>query len=95
MNVPRYFSVRWRAEVPFTRLFWRDLLVWGSLLNLSVLIAGLMLIAKGYPTQWALVAHLLILPYNLFLVLSIWRWPKAHGLFKGVAGGWLLLMSLA
>jgi len=91
----RFFSERWEARIPFQELFWRDLLVFGTSLNVLVTFVGLLLIAQGYPSYWAVIAHLLVLPYNLFLVLSVLRWPNVRHTFKFAAGGWFLLTSVA
>jgi hypothetical protein len=95
MSARRYFSERWRARIPFRDLFWRDLVIWGTLLNLLFTFLGLMLIAQGYPSSWAVVSYLLVLPYNLFLVIAVLRWPGANVSYKIVAGAWLVLTSLA
>jgi hypothetical protein len=90
-----YFSERWKARIPFRDLFWRDLIVRGTLINVLITFFGLMLIAQGYPPSWAVVLHLLVLPYNLFLAIAVLRWPGANVSFKVVAGAWLILASLA
>lgn len=95
MRIQHYFSKRWKAKIPFRDLFWRELIVRGTLINLLVAFLGLMLIAQGYPSLWAAIAHLVILPYNIFLVLAILRWPGVKSSFKAVAGVWLVLTSLA
>lgn len=94
MMTSRYFSGRWKAQVPFSSLFWRDLILRGTLLNLFFFIFGLMFLAQGYPAAWVLAAHFLLLPYNLFLVLSVWRWPGVKVIFKVVSGVWFVLMAL-
>ncbi len=93
MSTSKYFSGRWKAQVPFPSFFWRDLILRGSLLNISVFIIGLMLLARGYPASWVLASQLLLLPYNLFLVLSVWRWPGVRVIFKAISGGWFVLMA--
>lgn len=91
----RYFSDRWQARIPFRQLFWQDLIIRGTLINLCFTFLGLMLIAQGYPSSWAFTAYLLVLPYNLFLVITVLRWPGASVSFKAAAAGWLFLTSLA
>jgi hypothetical protein len=93
MSTAKYFSSRWKAQVPFPSLFWRDLILLGSILNLLVFIIGLMLLAQGYPAAWAVAASFLLLPYNLFLVLSVWRWPEVNVIFKVISGAWFVLMA--
>ena len=95
MTSLRFFSERWEARIPFQKLFWRDLLVFGTGVNVLVTFVGLMLIAQGYPPYWAVITHLLVLPYNMFLVLAVLRWPNVRTTFKVAAGGWLLLTSVA
>lgn len=95
MSARRYFSERWRAQIPFRSLFWRDLIVRATLINLLSTFMGLMLIAQGYPSSWAFVLYLLVLPYNLFLAISVLRWPGANVSYKIAAGAWLVLASLA
>jgi hypothetical protein len=91
----RYFSERWHAAIPIQDLFWQDLIVRGTLINAAITFLGLMLIAQGYPSLWALGLHLLVLPYNLFLVLAVVRRPDAQMSFKLGAAGWLILTSVA
>ncbi len=71
------------------------MIVWGTLINLFVTFFGLMLIAQGYPTSWAVVTHFMVLPYNIFLVLAVFRWPDAKASSKTAAVIWLVLASLA
>ncbi len=95
MDAWHYFSKRWQAQVAFGDLFWKDLIVCGTLVNLLITFFGLMLIAQGYPSSWAVMMHFLVLPYNIFLVLAVLRWPEAKMWFKTSAGAWFVLTSLA
>ena len=68
-----FFVRRWRRQVPLGPLFWRDMIVIGSALNLAFAFAGLM--ALGFKAD-LLVAILVFhapLPYNFFIVGAIWR----------------------
>ena len=71
---PLSFVVRrWRRQVPIGLLFWRDMVLVGSALNLAAAFAGLM--ALGFKAD-LLVAMLVFhapLPYNFFIVGAIWR----------------------
>ena len=72
-----FFIRRWRRQVPLGLLFWRDMVVVGSALNLAAAFAGLM--ALGFKADLA-VAMLVFhapLPYNVFLVASVWRTADA------------------
>jgi hypothetical protein len=94
-----FFVRRWRRQVPLGLLFWRDMVVVGSALNLAAAFAGLM--ALGFKADLA-VAMLVFhapLPYNIFLVASIWRTAdvvdagKAHSARLGAAL-WLLAATV-
>lgn len=68
-----FFVRRWRRQVPLGLLFWRDMVVVGSAVNLAAAFGGLM--ALGFKAELA-VAMLVFhapLPYNIFLVASVWR----------------------
>jgi hypothetical protein len=68
-----FFVRRWRRQVPLGLLFWRDMIIVGSALNLAAAFAGLM--ALGFKAD-LLVAMLVFhapLPYNFFLFGAIWR----------------------
>jgi hypothetical protein len=68
-----FFVRRWRRQVPLGLLFWRDMVVVGTALNLATAFAGLM--ALGFKADLA-VAILIFhapLPYNFFIVGAIWR----------------------
>jgi hypothetical protein len=93
--INRYFSQRWHGDIPFPDLFWKDLIVRGTAINALITFLALMLIARGFPPLWALALHLLVLPYNFFLVFAVLRRPEARMSFKVCAAGWLFLASLA
>lgn len=89
-----FISRRWQGLVDWKTLFWRDLLVIGTGLNLLMTGTALVLLSQGVPAQWALLAHLLPLPYNLLIVSSIWSAPKRPALVLGVSLFWLVLFVL-
>jgi hypothetical protein len=100
-NSPRsgFFASRWGRQVPLGLLFWRDMVVVGSAINLAAAFAGLM--ALGFKAGLP-VAMLIIhspLPYNLFLAAAVWRTadvaePRAAASARLGAALWLLLATL-
>lgn len=80
--------------MPLSVLFWRDLLVVGSCVNLAAGFAVLMLIAKGVSLSLALLVHFSLLPYNLFLAMAVWRSPERTVITKAVAVLWLVIFTL-
>jgi hypothetical protein len=94
-----FFTRRWRRQVPLGLLFWRDMFVVGSALNLAAAFAGLM--ALGFKAD-VIVAMLVFhapLPYNFFIVGAIWRTAdlvdkaKASSARFGAAT-WLVIMTV-
>jgi hypothetical protein len=68
-----FFSRRWQRKVPLGPLFWRDMIVVGSVLNLAFAFAGLMALGfKAGPAIAIAVFHA-PLPYNFFLFGAVWR----------------------
>ena len=82
---------RWRSHIGWRTLFWRDLLIVGTCLNLLMTGVALVLLSQGAPLPWVLVAHLLPLPYNLFIVSAIGRVPQRPAWVLGAALFWLVL----
>jgi hypothetical protein len=88
---------RWRRQVPLGLMFWRDMIVFGTLLNLATTFAGLM--ALGFKVDGltaTLIAHGLPLPYNIFIAACVWRTAdladaRAASSARFGAAAWLLL----
>jgi hypothetical protein len=61
------------VEVEVSRVFWRDTLLVGTLLNVASVITTAMLLKAEAPTWVAALAHFGLLPYNVFLVAATRR----------------------
>ena len=70
-----FWGRRWRKQVAWRVLFWRDMLAVGSVINLCTGLAALMLVAQDQPIGWALAVHFAPLPYNTFLLATLLRTP--------------------
>lgn len=68
-----FFQHRWSGAVSRHRLFWWDTLAAATLLNAALGIISLILLTRGLEGGIWLLFHLLLLPYNLFLVAALWR----------------------
>lgn len=90
-----FFSDRWRAKVNFCRLFWLDMLAVGTLINLFISFAALMLVALGGKPIWAVLLHFSTLPYNGFLLAAIWRFPAVTPAMRLAASAWFVAMAVA
>lgn len=93
-----FFAARWRGEVPLSKLFWRDLVLVGSAINVVTTIVALVVLGLKAPAEAALAVHFAALPYNLFLFLAVWRTaektrPAIAWIAQLGAAAWLLLAT--
>ena len=86
-----FLRQRWQARVAWQTLFWRDLLMIGTGLNVLMTGTALLLMLQDAPMHWVLLAHLSPLPYNLLIVSALWRAPQRPALVLAFSLGWLLL----
>jgi hypothetical protein len=89
-----FLARRWRGAVPLRRLFWRDMLLVGTTINVFATFAALIAAASGAPTAWAAALHFAPLPYNVFLVTALWRQPARPAAMALAAAVWLLVMTV-
>lgn len=91
MLIKTFITERWYGLTPIRQLFWRDLLVIGTFVNLLFIFTSMILLAKRMDPMWSLLLHVLPTPYNLLLVASVLRHPDTGLGFVGIALMWLLL----
>lgn len=87
-----FWRRRWQGQVAWRTLFWRDMIAVGSVINLCTLFAALMLAAQGLPIAWAVAVHFAPLPYNAFLLASLWRTPGRPAAVKLGGCAWFAAM---
>ena len=63
----------WYGRLPLARIFWEYAIVYGSLANLVTTFAALAAFAKGLPVAVGLIIFFLPAPYNLLMVVGVWR----------------------
>lgn len=94
-TVKRYVA----GEVPLRQVFLHDMLLIGTMVNVATALVTLAAFAMDFPT-WADIAIFLSpQPYNLVLVLSVWRsaahdTPRWGETAKVVAILWFALMPV-
>lgn len=86
-----FITQRWHGRIGWRTLFWRDLLLIGTVLNALMTGVALALLSQDVPLPWVLFAHLLPPPYNLLIVTAIWRARRRPTVVLGVSVFWLLL----
>lgn len=91
----------WAGEVPLARAFWEYAVVYGFVLNLFTTIASFALLTTDAPAAFGLAAFFLPMPYNLFVLVVVWRaagrygGPRHWASFARVAVVlWVLLVTL-
>lgn len=84
-----YFSRRWHGEIPSSVLLWRDMVAIGTLINVAMSVAALLLLANGAEIAVAVIVHFLPLPYNVFLVMAFWRSGQRTNVTSAIALLWL------
>lgn len=94
-----FIAARWRGEVPLSGLFWRDMVLTGSAINVVTTIAALVVLGLKAPTWAALAVHFAAFPYNLFLFLAVWRTaekatPATAWIAQSGAAAWLILATM-
>lgn len=70
---PGFFARRWRGDIAIDRLFWFDMMLVATLINIATAFISLMMFGLKLPAWIAVAAFLAPLPYNIFLVLAVWR----------------------
>ena len=63
----------WRGELSLARAFWDFAIFYGSVANLTTTIAAFGALASGLPAPIAVGLFLLPLPYNVAVVVGVWR----------------------
>lgn len=83
-----FFLARWHGQVSHRRLFYWDILGVATLINATLALVSLILLAKGWDGSIWLLLHAVLVPYNVFLLASLWRHVRAPALFRVIGTGW-------
>lgn len=99
-RVAAFFRSRWLGGVPLDRLFWRDMVVVGTAINVASSVAALILLGLKLPLALVLAVHFAPVPYNVFLTFAVWRTAgKSSGAKASLmtlgATLWLILVVVA
>ena len=88
-SIQDFLRSRWQGEVALRRLFWWDTLAVGSVVNVWVALIAFILLAQGWGAGIWLALLAVVLPYNLFLVASVWRHRQSTSITQAVSLTWL------
>ena len=97
--VAAFVLARWCGELPLRRALWWDMWCVGTVVNLAAGLAALLLLAKNVPDAVGALVFFAPLPYNLLLLVSVWR-SAARAPARGALGArlaavaWLVFATL-
>ena len=63
----------WNGRIAMSRVFWEYAVAYGTVLNLTTTLAAFAAFAKGWPAAAGLVIFFLPAPYNLLMIISVWK----------------------
>lgn len=69
----RAIGALWRGELPLGRAFWLWGILGGGLVSLFATLFALMLLAVNVPAPLALLVYAAHMPWNLVLLIGVWR----------------------
>lgn len=75
----------WRGEVPLGRAFWLWGIVGGGMVSLASSLLAVAVLANGGPGWLALAAFAAHLPWNLVLLIGVWRSSEPQKVRKDIA----------
>ena len=91
----------WPGNLPLGRAFWLWGILGGGAVSLFSTLLALALLATEAPTWLAMVACAAHIPWNLVLLVGIWRSTERAGVSGGIAYGarliilaWLVALTL-
>jgi hypothetical protein len=68
-----YFRRLWQGELPLPRVFWTDMLVIGTLVNVATLLLAVLLFGVDAPLVYGVVLFLVHIPYSIAVFIGVWR----------------------
>jgi hypothetical protein len=89
-GVGSFFRSRWLGQVPLGRLFWRDMMLVATMINIASSAAALVLLGLKTPLGLVLTVHFAPVPYNIFLAVAVWRTAEKT---QGAKASLLMLVS--
>lgn len=85
----------WAGRMPLAEAFWWYAMAYGLLVNLIASLASLAAAAVDAPGAVAVMLFLLPLPYNVLVLVGVWRSAGAHGNGTGEHGAHRALLARA
>jgi hypothetical protein len=95
---PGFFASRWRGHAPLDRLFWVDMWLLGTALNIATTFLSLMVLGFKLPLWASLAVFFSPAPWNIFLTVAVWRAcevqrPRGASFYRLASVAWLILAT--
>jgi hypothetical protein len=95
-GVREFFARRWRGDLPLGTAVWRDMVLFGSALNLATTAGALLVLAAKGPIAVVILLHALPAPVDIFLFMAVLRAsrrakPAVASMARTGALVWLIL----
>jgi hypothetical protein len=91
----------WRGGLPLERALWIWGIVGGGVVSLFATLLALMLVAAGAPGWLAVLVFVAHIPWNLVLLVGVWRSAERPEVSRGAANlarlvilAWVVVLSL-
>ena len=91
----------WRGNVPLSRAFWAWGILGGGLVGVLSSLLGLMLLANGAPGWLAVLILIAHIPWNIVLLIGVWRSSERSEAGQGIVNAtrlamvvWVILISV-
>ena len=91
----------WRGDLPLGRAFWLWGILGGAIVGLFSTLLALALLAAEAPAWLAMLAFAAHIPWNLILLVGVWRSSGRPGVSREIAYaarliivGWVVTLSL-
>ena len=93
-----FIASRWNGTVPLETVFWRDMILVGTVINVLATGLCMALFVAGAPAALGLLVFFAPLPWNLLLFVAVWKASANAGergwTFQAGAILWLVAMTL-
>lgn len=95
---PGFLAARWRGLASADRVFWVDMWLVGTGINLATTFLSLVVLGLKFPLWASLAVFFSPAPWNIFLTVAVWRAcdaqrPRGASFYKAGALAWLLLAT--
>ena len=63
----------WNGRLPLGKVFWWFAIIWGTALNIAATLLAMAVLAANLSAVLAVIVAALPIPYNLVVLVAVWR----------------------